>query len=35
MGVIDHDTVTRPLRGLTQEEKKGIPVLLEEMGLSS
>ena len=35
MGVIDHDTVTRPLRGLTQEEKKGIPALLGELGLLS
>lgn len=34
MGVIDHDTVTRPMRGLTQEEKKGIPAVLEELGLS-
>ena len=35
MGVIDHDTVTRPLRGLSQEEKKGLPAILEELGLSS
>ena len=35
MGVIDHDTVTRPLRGLTQNEKKGIPAVLEELRLSS
>ena len=35
LGVIDHDSVTRPLRGLTQEEKKGIQAVLEELGLSS
>jgi dihydrodipicolinate synthase/N-acetylneuraminate lyase len=33
MGVIDHDTLTRPLRGLTQEEKQQIPPILEELGL--
>jgi 4-hydroxy-tetrahydrodipicolinate synthase len=33
MGIIDHDTVTRPLRPLSEEEKKGIPAILKEMGL--
>jgi 4-hydroxy-tetrahydrodipicolinate synthase len=34
MGVIDHDIVTRPLRGLTQKEKGGIPAVLEELGFA-
>ena len=33
MGVIDNDTVTRPLRPLKHEEKKTIPELIEELGL--
>ena len=33
MGIIDHDTVTRPLRPFTEEEKKGIPSILKEMGV--
>lgn len=33
MGIIDHDTLTRPLRSLSDEEKKGIPAILTEMGL--
>jgi 4-hydroxy-tetrahydrodipicolinate synthase len=33
MGIIDNDTLTRPLRGLTQEEKQQIPPILEELGL--
>jgi len=33
MGIIEHDTVTRPLRQFTEEEKKGIPAILAEMGL--
>ncbi len=35
MGVIDHDTVTRPLRPLTEEEKAPIPELLVDVGLMS
>ena len=33
MGIIDHDTVTQPLRPLSQEEKDQIPPLLQEAGL--
>lgn len=33
IGVIDHDTVTRPLRPLTETEKLPIPGLLRELGL--
>jgi len=33
MGVLDHDTVSRPLRPLTDEEKQPIPAMLKEMGL--
>jgi dihydrodipicolinate synthase/N-acetylneuraminate lyase len=33
MGIIDHDTVTRPLRPLTHEEKNTIPELIKELGL--
>ena len=35
MGVIDHDYVTRPLRPLTEEEKKPIPAILQELGLAN
>ena len=35
MGVLDNDTVSRPLRPLTEEEKQGIPAILEELGLSN
>ena len=35
MGVLDNDTVSRPLRPLTEDEKKGIPPILEELGLSN
>ena len=35
MGVIDHDTVSRPLRPLTEEEKAGIPPILNELGLGA
>lgn len=35
MGVIDHDGMTRPLRPLTDEEKKGIPPILERLGLAA
>ena len=33
MGIIDHDTVTRPLRPFTEEEKRGIPPILAQMGV--
>jgi 4-hydroxy-tetrahydrodipicolinate synthase len=33
MGVIDHDTTSRPFRPLTDEEKAEIPAILEELGL--
>ena len=33
MGVLDHDTVTRPLRPLSEEEKREIPPILRELGL--
>lgn len=33
MGVIDDDTVSRPFRGFTDDEKKGIPPILKELGL--
>ena len=35
MGVLDNDTVSRPLRPLTEDEKKGIPAILEDLGLSN
>ena len=35
MGVLDSDTVSRPLRPLTEEEKQGIPAILEELGLAN
>ena len=35
MGVLDSDTVTRPMRSLTEEEKAGIPGILEALGLSN
>jgi len=34
MGILDHDNVTRPMRPLTDDEKKGIPPILEELGLA-
>lgn len=34
MGIIDHDTVTRPLRQFSEEEKKGIAAILTEMGVA-
>ena len=34
MGVIDHDTMSRPFRPLTDEEKEQIPPILEELGLT-
>ena len=33
MGVIDHDTVSRPFRPFTDEEKQQIPPILRELGL--
>ena len=35
MGVLDHDTVSRPMRNFTEEEKQGIPAILDELGLSN
>ena len=35
MGILDSDTVSRPLRPLTEQEKEGIPSILNEMGLST
>jgi 4-hydroxy-tetrahydrodipicolinate synthase len=35
MGILDNDTVSRPLRALTGEEKKGIPAILEEAGIAN
>jgi len=35
MGILDSDTVTRPLRPLTDEEKQGIPGILADLGLSN
>ena len=34
LGVIDQDTVTRPLRPLSDEEKQQIPAVLKELGLT-
>lgn len=33
LGIIEHDTVTKPLRPLTNKEKKPIPEILSELGL--
>ena len=33
MGIIDHDTTSRPFRQLTDEEKEQIPLILDELGL--
>ena len=35
MGVLDDDTVSRPLRPMTEQEKEGIPAILQELGLSN
>ena len=35
MGILDSDTVSRPLRALTGEEKEGIPAILEEAGIAN
>jgi dihydrodipicolinate synthase/N-acetylneuraminate lyase len=33
MGILDHDTLTRPMRSMTQDEKGQIPPILKELGL--
>ena len=33
MGILEHDTVSRPLRPLTEEEKQQIPPILKELDL--
>lgn len=33
LGVIDNDTMSRPLRAFSEDEKKNIPPILEELGL--
>ena len=33
MGILDDDTVSRPFRAFTEEEKTGIPPILKELGL--
>ena len=33
LGIIEHDTVSRPLRPLTSDEKQQIPALLKEIGV--
>ena len=35
MGVLDNDTVSRPLRPMTEQEKESIPGILQELGLPS
>ena len=35
MGVLDSDTVSRPLRPMTEQEKEGLPAVLQELGLSN
>ena len=35
IGVLDSDTVSRPLRPLSEDEKQGIPALLEKLGISN
>ena len=35
MGIIEHDTVSAPFRGLDEAEKEKIPALLEETGLAA
>ena len=34
MGVLEHDTMTMPLRPLTEEERQPIPGILKELGLN-
>ncbi len=33
MGILDHDTVSRPMRSLTEEEKQQVPPILKKLGL--
>ena len=33
LGVLDHDTMSRPMRELTAEEKEALPPILRELGL--
>ena len=33
MGILDHDTVSRPMRSLTEEEKQQIPQILKQLDL--
>ena len=35
LGVIDHDAMTAPLRGLTPDEKQLIPPILKDLGLTA
>ena len=35
MGILDSDTVSRPLRSLTEAEKQGIPAILGEAGIAN
>jgi len=35
MGILENDTVTRPLRPFTEGEKEGIPEILHALGLSN
>ena len=35
MGILESDTVTRPMRRLTEGEKEGIPEILHALGLSN
>jgi len=35
MGVLDNDTVSRPLRPMTEQEQAGIPAILQDLGLSN
>lgn len=34
MGIIDHDTMSSPMRGLTLDEKAAIPPILDQLGLT-
>ena len=33
MGVLEHDTMSRPFKSLSDEEKEGLPEFLESLGL--
>ena len=35
MGILEHDTVSSPLRPLSEDERRRIPPLLEELGLAA